>query len=393
MRCLAHLFLILFVVTLASAKTNAESTGNLLSNDFTDGTWTTNIQSYHGPNIIAGVDGQYVENKITLSDHMNSMDIENVYQSDLTADVWFWNNESQSVTLSQTITDSNGKEYSNNTVVSGTCATWNGCDYGTAPTNSILITDVASDYDIVSRFSFSIPSQPDYHYGADLRNPSLILYYEPFKMDVETVDDVDIWLDDFDKKYEAEFKDETFTFTDVFKEEEIKMNDYYLFEEDMYMFMEEPKDDKIEEEFIEEFKEEPTTDKVDEFIEEFIEEEITEEIGQEMPMEKIEEGVDTDEPQTESIKVGKVMLAEVMSDDQVKISIMLKDQPLIQDVAFYEPINIYADQITIFDNRQIYGNITYVANDPLTTYFNLQEGNQEQQQKLKTKLESMTWRN
>jgi hypothetical protein len=87
------------------------------------------------------------------------------------------------------------------------------------------------------------------------------------------------------------------------------------------------------------------------------------------------------------------MLAEVMSDDQVKISIMLKDQPLIQDVAFYEPINIYADQITIFDNRQIYGNITYVANDPLTTYFNLQEGNQEQQQKLKTKLESMTWRN
>jgi hypothetical protein len=212
-------------------------------------------------------------------------------------------------------------------------------------------------------------------------------------MDVETVDDVDIWLDDFDKKYEAEFKDETFTFTDVFKEEEIKMNEYYLFEEDMYMFMEEPKDDKIEEEFIEEFKEEPTTDKVDEFIEEFIEEEITEEIGQEMPMEKIEEGVDTDEPQTESIKVGKVMLAEVMSDDQVKISIMLKDQPLIQDVAFYEPINIYADQITIFDNRQIYGNITYVANDPLTTYFNLQEGNQEQQQKLKTKLESMTWRN
>lgn len=393
MRCLAHLFLILFVVTLASAKTNAESTGNLLSNDFTDGTWTTNIQSYHGSNTIAGVDGQYVENKITLSDHMNSMDIENVYQSDLTADVWFWNNESQSVTISQTITDSNGKEYSNNTVLSGTCATWNGCDFGTAPTNSILITDVASDYDIVSRFSFSVPNQPSVHYGADLRNPSLILYYEPFKMDVETVDDVDIWLDDFDKKYEAEFKDETFTFTDVFKEEEIKMNDYYLFENDMYMFMEEPKDDKIEEEFIEEFKEEPTTDKVDEFIEEFIEEEITEEIGQEMPMEKIEEGVDTDEPQTESIKVGKVMLAEVMSDDQVKISIMLKDQPLIQDVAFYEPINIYADQITIFDNRQIYGNITYVANDPLTTYFNLQEGNQEQQQKLKTKLESMTWRN
>jgi len=389
MRCLVHLFLILFVVTLASAKTSAESSGNLLSNDFTSNNWTTNIQSYHGSNTIAGVDGQYVESKITLSDHMNSMDIENVYQSDLTADVWFWNNESQSVTISQTITDSNGKEYSNNTVVSGTCATWNGCDFGTAPTNSILITDVASDYDIVSRFSFSVPSQPDYHYGADLRNPSLILYYEPFKMDVETVDDVDIWLDDFDKKYEAEFKDETFTFTDVFKEEEIKMNEYYLFEEDMYMFMEEPKDDMKEEEIKEEKLEEPTTDDVEEFIEEY-KEEIPEEFSEEMPMEEPKEDIDTDEPQTGEVKV---MLAEVMTDDQVKISVMLKDQPLMQDVAFYEPINIYADQITIFDNRQIYGNITYVANDPLTTYFNLQEGNQEQQQKLKTKLESMTWRN
>ena len=387
MRCLAHLFLILFVVTLASAKTSAESTGNLLSNDFTDGTWTTNIQSYHGSNTIAGVDGQYVESKITLSEHMNSIDIENVYQSDLTADVWFWNNESQSVTISQTITDSSGKEYSNNTVLSGTCATWNGCDYGTAPTNSILITDVASDYDIVSRFSFSVPSQPNYHYGADLRNPSLILYYEPFKVDVESTSDIDLWVDNFEMQYMDEFDDTEFTFSDTFTEEFTTPNEYYLFENDMYLYM------TPEEEVLDTPTEDVTTTDVEEFIEEFIEEEITEEIGQEMPMEKIEEGVDTDEPQTESIKVGKVMLAEVMSDDQVKISIMLKDQPLIQDVAFYEPINIYADQITIFDNRQIYGNITYVANDPLTTYFNLQEGNQEQQQKLKTRLESMTWRN
>ena len=392
MRCLAHLFLILFVVTLASAKTNAESTGNLLSNDFTDGTWTTNIQSYHGPNIIAGVDGQYVESKITLSDHMNSIDIENVYQSDLTADVWFWNNESQSVTISQTITDINGKEYSNNTVLSGTCATWNGCDYGTAPTNSILITDVASDYDIVSRFSFTVPSQPDYHYGADLRDPSLILYFEPFKMDVETVDDVDIWLDDFDKKYEAEFKDETFTFTDVFKEEEIKMNDYYLFEEDMYMFMEEPKDDKIEEEFIEEFKEEPTTDKVDEFIEEFVEEELTEEKMPEELLEEPDQEIETSEPQT--FTIGKTMFAEAIDIDQTKITVMIQSQPIMVDPEFYAPINIYVEQISLFDDRQIYGNIIYdVANDPVNAYINLIEGNKEQQYKLKEKLESMTWRN
>ena len=384
MRCWVHLFLILFVVTLASAKTNAESTSNLLSSDFTDGSWTTNVESYHGFNTIAGVHNQEVSSTITLSDHMNSMDIENVYQSDLTADVWFWNNESQSVTISQAITDSNGKEYSNNTVVSGSCATWNGCDYGTSPTNSIYITDVASDYDIVSKFSFSIPSQPNYHYGADLRNPSLILYYEPFKVDVESTSDIDLWVDNFEMQYMEEFDDTEFTFSDTFTEEFTMPSDYYLFENDMYLYM------TPEEEVVDTPTEDIATDDVEEFIEEFIEEEITEEISEEMPMEEPKEDINTDEPQTGQVKV---MLAEVMTDDQVKISVMLKDQPLMTDVAFYEPINIYVDQITIFDNRQIYGNITYVANDPLTTYFTLQEGNQEQQTKLKTKLESMTWRN
>ena len=382
MKCLVQLSLILFVVILASAKTNAESTSNLLDSDFTSNNWSTNIQSYHGSNTIAGVDGQYVENKITLSEHMNSMDIENVYQSDLTADVWFWNDESQSVTISQTITDSNGKEYSNNTVVSGTCPT--NCSYFTAPTNSILITDVASDYDIVSRFSFSIPSQPNYHYGADLRNPSLILYFEPFKVDVESTSDIDLWVDNFEMEYLDEFDDTEFSFSDTFTEEFTMPNDYYLFENDMYLYM------TPEEEVVDTPTEDIATDDVEEFIEEFIEEEIPEEISEEMFMEEPKEDINTDEPQTGAVKI---MLSEFMTDDQVKISVMLKDQPLMQDVAFYEPINIYADQITIFDNRQIYGNITYVANDPLTTYLNFKEGNQEQQQELKTKLKSMTWRN
>lgn len=382
MRCWVHLFLILFVVILASAKTSAESTGNLLDSDFTSNNWSTNIQSYHGSNTIAGVHNQEVSSTITLSDHMNSIDIEGVYQSDLTADIWFWNNESQSVTISQTITDSNGKEYSNNTVVSGSCAT--NCSYFTAPTNSILITDVASDYDIVSKFEFSVPSQPNYHYGGDLRNPSLILYYEPFKVDVESTSDIDLWVDNFEMQYMEEFDDTEFTFSDTFTEEFTMPSDYYLFENDMYLYM------TPEEEVVDTPTEDITTDDVEEFIEEFVEEEITEEISEEMPMEEPKEDINTDEPQTGPVKV---MLADVMTDDQVKISVMLKDQPLLQDVAFYEPINIYADQITIFDNRQIYGNITYVANDPLTTYFTLQEGNQEQQQRLKTKLESMTWRN
>lgn len=383
MRCWAHLFLILFVVILASAKTSAESTSNLLSNDFIND-WTGTNDHFHGSNVLAGVHNEYREQTITLSDHMDTINIEGITSSEFSAEVWFWNQYSQSVDLIQEITDSTGKEYSNTITMSGSCSTWNGCSYQDSPTNTIIITDVANDYDITTRLSFSVPSQPNSHYGADLRDPSLILYYEPFKVDVESTSDIDLWIDNFETQYLNEFDDTEFTFSDTFTEEFTMPNDYYLFENDMYLYM------TPEEEVVDTPTEDITTDDVEEFIEEFVEEEITEEISEEMFMEEPKEDIDTDEPQTGEVKV---MLADVMTDDQVKISVMLKDQPLIQDVAFYEPINIYADQITIFDNRQIYGNIRYVANDPLTTYFNLQEGNQEQQQKLKTKLESMTWRN
>lgn len=383
MRCWVQSFLILFVVILASAKTSAESTGNLLSNDFIND-WSGTNDHFHGSNILAGVHNEYREQTITLSDHMDTIDIQGITSSEFSAEVWFWNQNSQSVDLIQEITDSTGKEYSNTITMSGSCGTWNGCSYQDSPTNTIIITDVANDYDITTRFSFSIPSQPNNHYGADVRNPSLILYYEPFKVDVESTSDIDLWVDNFEMQYMEEFDDTEFTFSDTFTEEFTMPSDYYLFENDMYLYM------TPEEEVVDTPTEDITTDDVEEFIEEFVEEEITEEISEEMFMEEPKEAIDTDEPQTGQVKV---MLAEVMTDDQVKISVMLKDQPLMQDVAFYEPINIYADQITIFDNRQIYGNITYVANDPLTTYYNFKEGNQEQQQRLKTKLESMTWRN
>ena len=383
MRCWVHLFLILFVVILASAKTSAESTGNLSSNDFIND-WSGTNDHFHGSNVLAGVHNEYREQTITLSDHMATIDIEGITSSEFSAEVWFWNQHSQSVDLIQEITDSTGKEYSNTITMSGSCSTWNGCSYQDSPTNTVIITDVANDYDITTRVSFSVPSQPSGHYGADVRNPSLILYYEPFKVDVESTADIDLWVDNFEMQYMEEFDDTEFTFSDTFTEEFTMPSDYYLFENDMYLYM------TPEEEVVDTPAEDITTDDVEEFIEEFVEEEITEEISEEMPMEEPKEDIGTDEPQTGQVKV---MLAEVMTDDQVKISVMLKDQPLMTDVAFYEPINIYADQITIFDNRQIYGNITYVANDPLTTYFTLQEGNQEQQQRLKTKLESMTWRN
>ena len=71
--------------------------------------------------------------------------------------------------------NSNGMEYTNTITMSGTCTSWNGCGYEDSPTNTIIINDIASDYDITTRFSFSVPSQPNYHYAADVRNPELFV--------------------------------------------------------------------------------------------------------------------------------------------------------------------------------------------------------------------------
>jgi peroxiredoxin len=50
---------VVFVMTLWSSQANAAETGNLLSDNFADETWSgTNLQSRHGDGTIAGIDNQ-----------------------------------------------------------------------------------------------------------------------------------------------------------------------------------------------------------------------------------------------------------------------------------------------------------------------------------------------
>ena len=126
----------------------------------------------------------------------------------------------------------------------------------------------------------------------------------------------------------------------------------------------------IEEEIIEELPEEIVNDE-------------PEEVSDEPSMEETPEEIDTSAPKQEDITIGKTVFAKALKLDQVNISIMIESQPIMQDAEFYAPINIYPNQITIFDDRQIYDTITYVVNDPLTSQINFKRGNQEQQYKLK----------
>jgi len=394
MKCYIGIVILLLSMVGYINVANTTTTDNLLSNNFYDD-WTGTNDHFHGPNILAGVHNEYREQTITLSDHLETHEIQGVTQSQFQAEVWFWNNRSQSVTLTQEIVDSNGTEYNNSITMSGSCNGWNGCGYEDSPTNTIIINDIASDYDITTRFSFSVPSQPTGHWAADVRNPELFVTYDPFVLDMTTTQDVEDWLQEFEEEYIDIFEEEEFIFID---EPYPFVEEFLIYEPEVYEIFEEIEYYETE---IEELPEEVIEDMPEEIIEEEIIEELPEEIVEEQPeeiseepsMEEVPEDVDTSEPEQGDITIGKTIFAQAIEVDQVTISAMIQSQPIMQDAEFYAPINIYPNQITIFDDRQIYGNITYVVNDPLTSQINYMRGNLEQQYKLKQKLDEMIWIN
>lgn len=83
----------------------------------------------------------------------------------------------------------------------------------------------------------------------------------------------------------------------------------------------------------------------------------------------------------------------LLLDDSFFLEVMVESQPLMIDSVAYQPINLYPNQLNLFDNRDIYSDVTYKANDPLTTFNISIEENQEQRYKLQQKLDSMVWKN
>jgi hypothetical protein len=242
----------------------------------------------------------------------------------------------------------------------------------------------------------------------------MFVTYDPFVLDMTTTQDVEEWLQDFEEEYIDIFEEQEFFFID---EPEPFIENFLTFEPEVYEFFEEIEyyepeieileelpeeiieeiveempEEIMEEEIIEEMPEEIVEEVIEELPEDIIEEE-PEEISEEPSMEEMPEEIDTSEPEQTDITIGKTIFAKAIEVDQVTISAMIQSQPIMQDAEFYAPINIYPNQITIFDDRQIYGNITYVVNDPLTSKINYTRGNMEQQYKLKQKLNEMIWIN
>ena len=165
-------------LSLLTNLTYADTTGNLVSQDFTTG-WTNTGNSYHGNNTIAGHHNGTVESdSVSLNaEGINKESLNEGFSITGSAEVWFWNNQTQSVTQTIKTVDDNGETITQNRTLSGTCATWNGCSYGSMTDTLIIGSNSQQDYDVNLKYNFSVPNQTSGHYGADLKNPSLSVTY------------------------------------------------------------------------------------------------------------------------------------------------------------------------------------------------------------------------
>jgi len=391
---------LLMILTLTTSK--AETTNNLVSQDFTSGWSGTNIDTTHGSGVIAGVNNEYVESdSVSLNDsNVNKGSLNNGFEITGSSKIWFWNSNSQSVTQSIKVTDDNGNLTTQNRTISGSCATFNGCAYEDMTDTMIFGKNTAQDYDVVLRYDFSVPNTTG-HYGADLKEPSLIVNYNYVPDINETVEQELINLfNDFEPEEDIKIQEE-FTF-EIFEEPTMEVMEEPTMEEfieivsiadeqpetmesepeimEEIIAEEKPEEEVITEEIIQEAKEEMPEEIVEEAPEQMAEEkeeEIIEETTEETPKKEVKTKVA--DKKTKKPKIDNIMAkvdAQIKDSAKnlqikniIKLDAMKSDQVSLTDynnVEFYKPKDIYLNQIEIFDNRSIYANVDlvkYTAND------------------------------
>lgn len=168
---------LIYIFILFSLSLWADTTGNLLNQNFNTSDWSgTNKSTRHGNGTIAGVHGKYVESTISLSDTLTQSQINNGWTSTLGADIWHWNNLNSTTTMKQTITNSDGTVTTQIREVDLTgCGSINCGGYTTYTDSYTQGINSQSDYDIAVRFTFEESSQSSGHYGTDLKNPTLTI--------------------------------------------------------------------------------------------------------------------------------------------------------------------------------------------------------------------------
>ena len=389
-------------LSLLTNLTYADTTGNLVSQDFTTG-WTNTGNSYHGSTTIAGHHNGTVESdSVSLNaEGINKESLNEGFTVTGSAEYWFWSGYNASVTQTIKTVDDNGNTLTQTRVVTGTTG-----NYTTLSDQLIVSSNTQQDYDVSLRYDFTDNSGLSGHYSADLKNPSLSVtytYVPPLDSATQTAlldlnNDIKDDLKDVDT---FKFEEDDFKFEETFTEmPEFETNESLpeLKEEDKQEVLDTnsftesaaPSDEKTDASLsqVEDSQDLPEPQNEEQEPSLQAEQSLTEESDteketsteKEQTTEAVADSKSNVSGEKKSISLAKSMEkidAEVKDigknlelKNLVKIKLMSDNSALesYANIQFYKPKNIYLDQIDIRDNRVLYANaslVSYQQKDPL----------------------------
>ena len=368
-------------------KAEEITTDNLISQDFTDGSWNNPVNSWHSSNDLAGWNGMEHTTEVTHTPETDALK-ENGFSMTAGAEIFHWYSN-QTVHIRQSVTLDNGSVITQTKDYTASRGTVHDVE------NTIIIdSNTSSSYDLLMGIGFTDTRGLDGHRSADVRDPYITLTYnnEVFQLDEEIENQIqeDLIIDEkiFDDfKIEDKIVIEDFKYFEEPKaiEKPIEIVEEFI---EVAAIPEKAPEPEVMEEIVEEFIEEVVEQK--EEIKEEIAEETTEEptkeepkkeVTKEEPKEKVETKVAAKKSKSEKLNanIDKIM-AQV--DDKIKdsaknleVKSIIKLQAMegtmsldgYKEQAFYKTKDIYLGN-NIVDNRKIYNNISlvsYMANDPV----------------------------
>ena len=367
---------------------NPASTGNLVSQDFDDGSWVGTMfpdsSDINESTWLTGKHGKYAETTIDSDDHLSLEELQLGFTSNFGAQIRWWNPVESTVTLTQTAT--NGVD---TTTQSTTFHDTTNHNYQTNPYSNqlTLAPDPQNQHGTLTvRFSFDIQGNKNYnggHAGVDVRDPVVTVDYNTLSSTTSTsvvycwqknpptcpgqdeIEDVQEQLEQFELM-EFTIPEDIFlepppeieySFNPVFEEIEV-VEEFDIMPMDEFFF--EP--EYIEEVFVEEFipvdvvmvdmlEELPPMEEVymeDIIMEEMFAEEFTEEMQEEFIEEVFEEVVMETEPEPiEEEPIQEEIIneeiaeqpssEEVVTDEPAPTAEIAKQEEAIQEPAQEQP--------------------------------------------------------
>jgi len=161
---------------------NPVTSNNLISQDFSDGTWNGTMfpdsSDLNHSTWLTGQEGKYAETSINSEDYVSVKELKLGFTSNFTANIRWWNQVESTVTMTQSI--SNGID---TTTQSTTFEDTTNSSYQVNPYGNTLV--MSPDPDMTHgtatyRFDFNIQGNKNYnggHAGVDVRDPTAVIDY------------------------------------------------------------------------------------------------------------------------------------------------------------------------------------------------------------------------